>query len=1297
MSSSDSMKKAIPVLSKNLGLTPTESKVLLPILLAGNMTVGAIELVTGLSKTKVKNALDSLISKELVILVEGVVPIYRALPPGLAMTDVMAGIADEMIGFGTSAYDSIEKGISQTDEVVGSVSKARKARMKKLRQELDAHEAKTLEIVKSQIDAMIKSSSQVLSDFFETAESVLKELETHLDTNLERVVSELKTDLESTNKILADELAKIDSEFQDALARDVSSSKEMMTVFEDRAKGFISSTQNIVTDVISSMEKRIEQTILSISTDFKTRAIDATDPAIEILNSASEEVGQSLEHLNSSLSHIYKQARESITGLHDRMSKLTDEYADFVKTRTLQALEVTKVMQSDIDAWKREAATLVDSATQTVTNHLKQISAVDASYIDGMENTLTQYLETTSSLLSDEYGQVRGLIASVRKDFDGLVTSSRSSIVELLQKQVDADQEHLTTVREKLINALDTGVKTTESKIKQHIDQAVEELTTVLGTEVNELSDLVTNLDSRLRSAFGSIITSTHTRNTSVISGAQKFIEEFESSFINDLNEILTRFSNQISTQAESTKAIYETISARLDERLADGVSTIKSHVERVDEEIEAAMTDQIGRLDRHAEGIRQEFHVQMDEITQQFISLVQGLEVAFNGFLSNQTIEARDLIKSTHSAFKAAIDQEMATLRDDSLKLQQEYASEIGMKIEEVAQSAATARKALEDLTATHGQQITDGLHQTLTKVQSVLEGIETSLREIESGTVRQVGESLVQMTREFETSITGVRDNVAERLATVHESVISTLKRGVTSARNATETFLNEELDRKQRFVADASKKLDALSAKIGKSASSKFEVYTSAMAERETALAQSRNQLKDETLSKIRQRRAEVVESLDAAAVWIDSTMANIGSSIMTLGDKLGNEVIVVQQGLSKASSEVAKAIVDKGVEHGQKVEAVANDLLKELESLVAEQTSELVENVSVQIERAQDGVNSVRRNVEDVSLAIAEQTSISLDEVLVETDSQLEAKVTELNSSLDAAVSGLEVSAERIRSLLLDKRDELFEATKEALSGVNKRTLNRFESVGLSLKTHLSSDIYNLTETVRNQISAHNEHLSDTRAVVTTDLSEEASRMKSVRDEMLHLFEGEFDKSMKTWSSSVRKNLEDLKVTLDGIINRLTKAAKSSITTISAVREACDILTGSEFTNTWYLRGTKELCAHMLDMAVRAKDSIVISVSDIDCLDLKKLAKVDGPIRRILVIPVLEEHSTLEAPAGWRVIEMREPPTVAVRDNEEIVIGGIDGDGLPFAVVSTDPTYLKLYHDIVGPQIIRKHKR
>ena len=107
-----------------------------------------------------------------------------------------------------------------------------------------------------------------------------------------------------------------------------------------------------------------------------------------------------------------------------------------------------------------------------------------------------------------------------------------------------------------------------------------------------------------------------------------------------------------------------------------------------------------------------------------------------------------------------------------------------------------------------------------------------------------------------------------------------------------------------------------------------------------------------------------------------------------------------------------------------------------------------------------------------------------------------------------------------------------------------------------------------------------------------------------------------------------------------------------------------------------------------------MAQRAEESIVVSVPDVSCLDLKKLARVKKPPRRVLIIPETDEPDpALEIMDGWRIWQTKTPMLLSVIDDREILVGGGSDSDTPIAVISEEASYLKLYHDVLGPRLIR----
>jgi hypothetical protein len=158
-------------------------------------------------------------------------------------------------------------------------------------------------------------------------------------------------------------------------------------------------------------------------------------------------------------------------------------------------------------------------------------------------------------------------------------------------------------------------------------------------------------------------------------------------------------------------------------------------------------------------------------------------------------------------------------------------------------------------------------------------------------------------------------------------------------------------------------------------------------------------------------------------------------------------------------------------------------------------------------------------------------------------------------------------------------------------------------------------------------------------------------------------------------------------------LNETITGMTGSTEGTMKTLEALHKASDELLKTPTENTWYLTGTEEVCAHIIDMALRAENSVVISLLDPACLDLKQLAKVKKPRRRVLVIPESEETDpAFESLQGWRIWQTKSPMLLAIIDDKEIVIGGARESDAPLAVASIDDAYLRLYHDVLGPRIV-----
>jgi hypothetical protein len=153
-------------------------------------------------------------------------------------------------------------------------------------------------------------------------------------------------------------------------------------------------------------------------------------------------------------------------------------------------------------------------------------------------------------------------------------------------------------------------------------------------------------------------------------------------------------------------------------------------------------------------------------------------------------------------------------------------------------------------------------------------------------------------------------------------------------------------------------------------------------------------------------------------------------------------------------------------------------------------------------------------------------------------------------------------------------------------------------------------------------------------------------------------------------------------------------RITGKTEETIKILDAINDIGDEIIKTPSRRTWYVSGKEEACAHVTDMAERAEDSVVISIIDPSCLDYKKLAKVKQARRRVLVVPESEEPDpNLSSLEGWRIWQTRTPMFLSIIDDRELLIGGATATEDLVALISEDETYVRLYHDILGPRLVR----
>ncbi|MBY8996122.1 MAG: hypothetical protein KGD60_00225 [Candidatus Thorarchaeota archaeon] len=1292
--SDEAVTEVVSVLKKNLGITDVESKVILPVYLGGNMTAGGVSLMSGEKLPTVKKTLKRLVQKGMVKEIDGIVTIYRSVPPNLALSDNLSSFLGDV----QNLTELSEKTFSSKDEDIDinveKVITSQDESLETVRTSLAKYEDEMLDLVGSRIDQVKTTATAVMGALSEDIEDIMNKLDSSLDNRLGAKLTELQGEIDKSQVGLEKDAKRISREFDKWLKVERKTTLVTISEFETKAQSLIGVARDAVTKALEASSAALQNITQEMTKALSSMTSNASDKGVEILNSVSEDLTTLLAHLEAELAHTYLASQESLREVMAQARTIPTEFGDFTKNKINAAVDIVEGVSRDVDDWKEEVSNFMDVASQSVTSQLEQVASTDANYIEVLKNTLTSHTEKLNGMISEEYHQVQGLATTLGTDCETTLADTRVLVLELLEKENATEQAGCDEAAKTLHSELGNWVQGTVQNIEKNMKTTSDDISTILDTESSELNSLAAAMNSRLKSAFNSIIKSTTTKNETLITSVKKTTHDFEASVGTQLVKLIGSFANTTEKQVLDSRKLYERLRGRLDKRMTERVTTISSQADRIETEIEAIITQQVNRIDQHTLGIRDEFHTRLEDITRQFITLTQGIEATFNGLLSSQTVEARDLIASTHTEFKTAMKSEMVGLKEDSVKLQQEYSTELGLKIDEVTSSIAGVKHALEEISVQKRFEISESMAKALTTLETSIRSTEDNLRQMETGIINQFTENLDQVSQEFHVTVDGTRDTIAERLDNVRAVTTDAIEKSSTAAQRAADAFVSEQKDHKQRHLADTSKKINRLATKLVKASKVKIEEFRAELSECETGGVKGRNSTKEEIIRAVEERRAEVTQAFDAASVWVDSTVSNLGTSLETFGSKLGNDLTLMQRNLQKAAEEASAAVIERGDADIDKLAEITTTLFEDAESTVTARIDDFGGSCANALVKGNDAFtsmpNTMTEKIEEVDNVIIKETNQNYSKVA----DKLSSSFTEFQRSAESASEEFRNLLEKSSIQTTEKRNEAITAIQESANLTNQHAARKLETIGLELKTQLSTQSSTLIEKTQSDLAAKNLVLTEAVTDASNQSSEGVTLLRQTRSDALSAFSDQVDKSFRRWSNTQKMEIASLSENVQETIAGVTELTSKAVGNLNAIHEASERMLDVSTSRTWYLSGTQEACAHIGDMVRRAEESVVVAVHDVSCLDLKNLARIKTPKRRVLIVPETEDPETvLEIMAGWRVWQTKTPMLLSVIDDREILIGGARDSDSPIAVVSDDASYLKLYHDVLGPQLIQ----
>ncbi len=1290
--------RAIPLLKETLSLSKNEATVLLPVIRGGNMTVGAIATAVNLPMSKVSTALKSLIKRGLVEEIDGILPLYQANPPILPMVDTLEGFVSDTEKVMTKTTATVQKLQESIEKTVGGVTKTNEERFNALNEAFEEYETEVASKVQSHVATMTGIASDVLAQYSQKIQGVLESLNVSVEDSIGERLTVLQKELDDSQKQLAKDTKRILGDFENWLLHEKASAVSSVTDARERSQKLLDATKSVLEESLRSSENALLDSIDNISTLLGTKALEVSNQISEMLSELAESLKQKSLNFVTTASQNLLAARKSISDTAAEARDSTESQAESTQKRFDDAVASTEAFTEAIALWKEEVTNYMNSASGSVLAQLEQLSSSEKAFLEVIRSSLTGHLEKTSASIGEEYKAVRSLARNLTADTDSLMSEARASVLELLQNEVLENKNRLQKANEMLFNDISVWNEKTTKAIDKKIMSTVKEITNVLDTETSELNALTDNISSRLKSSISSIVTTTETKNEAVLSDIRRIANAYESGIEKKLREISNRHVTAIQEQVQDAKTLYESLNKRLNERLSESIAVLNSKIARAQKEIDSSIVEQVERIETHANDMRADFHARVEEITQQFISVTQTIESTFNGLIASQVVEAKDLIASAHTEFKTSMKSEMESLDSDSIKLQQEFASEIGMRIDTVTESSTSLKRTLDDFISEKKVEISKHMEVALSEIETSLSGAQESLANIEGITIKQFTDDVRRLSHEFSTSVTGARDNISERLRVLSRETADILAKNAANVKTTVDAYLSEETESMQRVLGETSTKLDRLAAANIRKTTEQVEAFYEKIESTQTTTLAERVKAKDELMSIMEERRKENILAFDAALVWIDSATDNVSTTLETLGSKLSSEVIHLQQGLRKSADGALNVFRERAQSQVSQLEEIGNSLIEHIEKTLQSTSTDLSESSVATVNGAIDSLETLPDRVKQEIHQIGNDALAESKSQLQKVEASWNDKLLALETSTSATFDEVDTLLERVNEKVTMEQTRVVEQIQQAAIISNQHATRRFESVGIDLKAVLSSSTFELIENMSSDVNVSTSLLQEQQSTCFEDITAATGALRQTRAEMLKAITNETNESLGSWANQARDSNMKLRSIIQDMNAAVIEAARITARMLMAISNSSKEIQHLPSENTWYLTGKDEVCAHIHDMSMRATKSILISTPDLDCLDLKKLAKVKTPIRRIIVIPQSEERNPdLDLLNGWRIWELPDPVLLALADDTEILIGGQSSLDAPLCIVSRNESYLRLFKEVIGPKIVAEAQK
>lgn len=919
-------------------------------------------------------------------------------------------------------------------------------------------------------DLALLSLQNKLSDYFESLQQTANETDFKINTSI-REISGLKPELQSiiegitvlSNDSSISELSTEVSQKFDGILLNITQLEE---TFSNKSKD---SLENVLT----ILQERFE----SVSEDLKVYK-----------NLTSSELEGFIEDLVERFEIVKSQINLTNTDILNILTAKTGEITSWLSSIKES---VNQVLEIDFEELSLDIKKKIDSSNYELSSTLKeefkqenqeQVEAISQEF-EKLEEKLNTILTNTSS--TNDVFEIKNTLEELSQSIESAASKIGTGLSnnKLIIDQIENIENLIEESKSKNIETTNEALQTLLSKIED-LNVGANSVEESVSASNNKLSEKLSSIESNL-------ISSQNEKKAEIIDKVVEAQNIAKDTLLNDLEENISSIKESFHLSAQSliTKTVENT-----NERLIDKIGLVQESINEVQEESKETLNKLLE--------IQNESKVSLTEILEENISSMK------------ESISALDVSEEITETLSSKIDSIRASVSLISKEIENQL-------LNAESNAHATTKAIITQITDVSEEKVFD-------KLNSIEEKVLDGQTETKAEILQEIQDNLSQ-------KIENIQEKLTENQKTSKEILLDELKDSIASIKNEISS-LSLDAD----FVEEFSQKMETLEGTLS-SAVKEIDYSNASVTDKleslQDKLLDAQDNAKEVILDKIIETQTSVKSDLIAE---IEDSMASIKENYHLSTQSLVSKIVdASNDNLYEKLENLQESLVEG---QDQTRNAVINQLKEYLES--SELDEALITEVSKKIDSIQ---NKIVLEHEETKQAILDELQENINLIKESLSSaDLEENLTkEFSKNIEASNETLSNKIENLQEKLLEGQDEvkmtIFNELKENINTIREdlESLNLDENVIEDLSRKIENIEAKLLENADESKDEIVKEVLKSQKSIEATLVEELSENINVIKEVLESFSTD-DNSFE----EVSKKIENIEETISKVSEEIS---------------------------------------------------------------------------------------------------------------------------------------------------------